>query len=482
MLRTVLVPLAGLLTVSAALAQTPRVPYLATVQEKQAYVRSGPGQHYYPTGLLKQGAVVEVYRHDPGGWLAIRPPVGSFSWVRAEAVRLVDVDVGEIIRDGELARIGSTLSPTRQLWQVKLRKGEKVAIIERVDEARGSWYKIEPPAGEFRWIYHRSVAPLEGSTPPVETGEPPHAPRRQAAKASAVAGQEASAPGVLQASAHAAQVPATGDRLRPPSRVAGQALRSPEPGPGAVPAASALVPVMPPDPGSLRGLAPSEHKHAKNTRTTATGDTATLEAQLDRLDLELSHQVCRPRGEWKLEPLRRRAEALVAAAGHPTVRARARELLKRIERFELIRQARLEDLSRRRRLHQLAAAGSTNRGTAVASTEADSPSATQAAPQDRSPRASSTRGWTAATTMRRYDARGQLVPVRSRGFDGPHYAVVDPVTGKVRAYVSAAPGINLRRFVGQTVGVIGIQEVVPRLDAKHVAARRVELLEGTQRR
>ncbi len=482
MLRSVLVWLAGLLTVSEALAQTPRVPYLATVQQKQATVRSGPGQHYYPTGLLKQGTVVEVYRHDPGGWLAIRPPVGSFSWVRAEAVQLVDTDVGEITREGELARIGSTLSPTRELWQVKLRKGEKVAIIQRVDEARGSWYKIEPPAGEFRWIYHQAVVPLSEAAPVVKTQGEPAAFHQQTAEASVVPKQEGVAPNVLQASARTVQVSAAGETLQPPAQTAKQALQPLESEPGGTSVASALIPVAPPRPEPPRGLAPSGNTNAGKGRITAAGHIATIESQLDRLDLELSHQVCRPRKQWKLEPLRRQAEALVAAAEHPTVRARARELLKRIERFELIRQARLADLTRQRRLHQLAAADSLERETAVAPAATSSYPAGSAASQDRTPRTSSARGWTAPTTTRRYDARGQLVPVRSRGFDGPHYAVVDPVTGKVRAYVSGAPGINLRQFIGRTVGVIGIQEVVPRLDAKHVAARRVELLEGPQRR
>ena len=36
---------------------------------------------------LKRGAEVEVYRHDPGGWCAIRPVEGSFSWVSARYVK-----------------------------------------------------------------------------------------------------------------------------------------------------------------------------------------------------------------------------------------------------------------------------------------------------------------------------------------------------------------------------------------------------------
>ena len=62
-------------------------PYKAYVTAAEVYVRSGPGRTFYPTDKLHTGDQVEVYRHDPGGWCAIRPPEGSFSWVSAAARR-----------------------------------------------------------------------------------------------------------------------------------------------------------------------------------------------------------------------------------------------------------------------------------------------------------------------------------------------------------------------------------------------------------
>ena len=53
-------------------------PYLAYVNSADVYVRSGPGRDYYPTDKLAKGATVEIYRHDPGGWYAIRPPRQSY--------------------------------------------------------------------------------------------------------------------------------------------------------------------------------------------------------------------------------------------------------------------------------------------------------------------------------------------------------------------------------------------------------------------
>ncbi len=73
-------------TARAAPGQT--FPYKAYVIANDVYVRSGPGDNYYPTDKLKTGDPVEVYRQDPGGWLAIRPagavfpgfPGGTWNW------------------------------------------------------------------------------------------------------------------------------------------------------------------------------------------------------------------------------------------------------------------------------------------------------------------------------------------------------------------------------------------------------------------
>ena len=56
----------------------PSFPTWPTSTPADVYVRSGPGRNYYPTDKLDKGEKVEVYRHDPGGWYAIRPPRNSF--------------------------------------------------------------------------------------------------------------------------------------------------------------------------------------------------------------------------------------------------------------------------------------------------------------------------------------------------------------------------------------------------------------------
>src|SRR5262245_50465674 len=61
-------------------------PYTAYVAAGGAEVVAGPGQRYYATEHLPSGTPVEVYREEASGWLAIRPPEASFSWVPAKFI------------------------------------------------------------------------------------------------------------------------------------------------------------------------------------------------------------------------------------------------------------------------------------------------------------------------------------------------------------------------------------------------------------
>ena len=150
-------------------------PYVAYVTSDNEYVRSGPGQRYYPTSQLPQGFAVEVYRHEADGWCAIRPPEGSFSWVASHQVRQVDPQVVEVVEDNVVTRVGSVLSPARSAVQVLLPRGEHVAIVPAGEDEDPRWVRVAPPAGEFRWIAADKLsrqAPLEVK-PQLETPLPP---------------------------------------------------------------------------------------------------------------------------------------------------------------------------------------------------------------------------------------------------------------------------------------------------------------------
>jgi SH3-like domain-containing protein len=147
---------AALLIGPAGPAWSLEFPYTAYVATTDVYVRSGPGRDYYPTAKLNKGQAVEVYRHDPGGWLAIRPPRGSFSWVSSRHLDVEEDDLAVINSERVVVRLGSAFSDVRDVIQVRLEKDELVELLEPPTPDT-PWCKIAPPAGEFRWIFAKYV-------------------------------------------------------------------------------------------------------------------------------------------------------------------------------------------------------------------------------------------------------------------------------------------------------------------------------------
>ena len=151
-------------------------PYQAIVRNDDTKIFSGPASVHYPTDKLAQGEIVQVYRHDPGGWCAIRPNNGSFSLIPEAALEIIDDGIGEITQDNTQAWVGTRLgSVDKPLWQIKLNAGEKVEILGEAswpnpDGHSNIWYQIAPPAGEFRWV---RLGDLQ--TPPTDTRPVPDA-------------------------------------------------------------------------------------------------------------------------------------------------------------------------------------------------------------------------------------------------------------------------------------------------------------------
>ena len=153
-------------------------PYQAIVRNDETEILSGPAAVHYATDKIAQGEIVQVYRHDPGGWCAIRPNDGSFSLIPAAAVEIVEDGVGEIKQDNTQAWVGTRLgSVEKPLWQIKLREGEEVQILGEAswpspDGHSTIWYQISPPAGEFRWVRFADLQPPPTNTRPVADTRP----------------------------------------------------------------------------------------------------------------------------------------------------------------------------------------------------------------------------------------------------------------------------------------------------------------------
>ncbi len=127
-------------------------PYTAAVAVPNAVARSGPGNTYYSTQKMVQGDSVEVYCELPTGWAAIRPPAGSYSWVRGKFLETLPDGTGKINSDNTASGVGSSLEDKRDVVQVRMRKGESVEVLQKSSSGSEVWYKISPPSGEFRWI------------------------------------------------------------------------------------------------------------------------------------------------------------------------------------------------------------------------------------------------------------------------------------------------------------------------------------------
>ena len=135
-------------------------PYSVFVAESDSYLRSGPSPDYYRTDPLTHGQQLEVYAKTDEGWLGVRPPSNSFSWIPMDAVELDGSgETGTVLENQTVAWVGTHLGRARNWgWQVQLSKEETVTIIGRSEregpDGPATWLRIVPPSGEFRFIHH----------------------------------------------------------------------------------------------------------------------------------------------------------------------------------------------------------------------------------------------------------------------------------------------------------------------------------------
>ncbi len=164
------------LTPSSALAESKDFPYQAKVVASETFVRSGPGDSYYPTQKLSQDVVVTVHRHDPGGWYMIDPPEGSFSWIPERFVKRLSDSEGEITTENVAAWVGSEFGDEASVFHRRLMTGEKITILgqKQIDMTSGvqSMLKVAPPARERRWIPGSAVIPVDAQLRAMQNADP----------------------------------------------------------------------------------------------------------------------------------------------------------------------------------------------------------------------------------------------------------------------------------------------------------------------
>ncbi len=126
---------------------------------------SSPDQSGYVTGSLKRSDAVEAYGRLGQDWVAIRPPSDQFDWISAEHAHLLSGGLNAEILDKATPAFmnASDVELGKLQWQIKLQPTQQVNVIgqyiQRLENGKSrAWYKIQPPAGEFRWIQAASIA------------------------------------------------------------------------------------------------------------------------------------------------------------------------------------------------------------------------------------------------------------------------------------------------------------------------------------
>ncbi len=479
-------------------------PFTGYIAADRAEVTSGAGRRFYVTDHLERGTAVEVYREDDAGWLAIRPPEGSFSWIPAEQVEIIDDGVGKVRVEAQ-SWIGTWIEHVEEhKQQITLKAGELVEIIgEKAiagDEGKMvKWLKIAPPAGEFRYVHSRDVSrekiepepepaavDADELTPATEelaedVAVVPAAlteePRKFRASADAIALRDIDEvrsklarvrqdlEGLAQSGGNygvelaqfksAAESPSnrslSPDGFVPRKRRGSEPLQTvPVPsnqftGSSTRPSSrsTAVAPRLDAMPRIADARAGEVASHALTSPTRTNQPASSSASQLEAWELELSLMLSQDRSMWNLAGLRQKVEAAVESGSDPVERGRARLLLDKIKQFETT----------------FDAADIGPIGTTAGST--------------REPAAGS-------LADPRYDARGWLKPVISKSKPTAPYAVVDE-EGKPLCFVSPSPGMNLGRYVNKQVGLYGRRGYIETLKTPHVTAERVIDLERVVR-
>jgi len=473
-------------------------PYQAFVLKRQAPVHSGPGETHYATDELEQNSTVAVYRHDPGGWCAIRPPRDSFSLVPATTIKLVDENIGRVMDEGTQVWVGTQLGPVaKPLWQVKLKAGELVEIMGEANwpnpEGHSTtWYQIAPPAGEFRWM---KLSDLQG--PPRDIVEHQSDPSRTgggatelrstfAVEQSQVAREidKQLAPFPVQPAAFQSDQTLPRPSNRPLDLTANNdqnnfanrgwrkattsldrsenpnllstpfsgyspsdrfaelpVMNAPSTGPRYAGIAVEPVPVAPDLTPRNFGLEPSLNAIGSGLIGNA---SSVLTPRLTQLELRLNREMIKEPNQWRLIDLQSEAQTIVQATTNPLEQAQAEQLLRKLENCTRIRENYLT-------VFQAKAIQRGNDDSGLAGIKP-----TNDIPLD---------------TM--YDAHGWLYElVRNGGKERSTYVLKDE-NGRITHHISPVPGLSLSPYLKTKIGVMGKRGFHTDLKLDHVTAERI---------
>ena len=495
-------------------AQQPEFPYQALVVTDGAQVFSGPGTMHYGTEELRQGEMVQVHRHDPGGWCAIRPTETSFSLIPEPAIVIIGENVGEVVEQGIQVWVGTGLGPVENpLWQVKLKAGERIKLLGEVSwpdpEGHSNiWYQIAPPDGEFRWIHLDDIQlpatklpeEFDSQTSRDQTVGIHHRPTESELNLLSNDGwRPAKVPFKTQSKirlASAEQEIGAGNQNQTI-----QSMRDRTNGQPAYQYDSAVVFDEQPNSDGFvtpqiernvsdqlfasqdtlnvrdrpipvdRGNLGYEVRHPPGERF-ASSDSAfggmpvgqslnslssieplvniSLTQRLQEIDLQLSKEVIKPTEQWQLQSIGVETQRIINSPQNDSERTAAERLLEKVKNFTLIQ-------SNSRRANGSGSVSSSGLPTASGTV------GTGVAKKDEYGNI--------------YDASGWLNElVQKRGAVDSTY-VLQNDSGTITHHVQAAPGLNLNRYLRSKVGLIGKRGFHSQLNLDHIEVERIIVLE-----
>lgn len=450
-----------------AFAQDRKFPYEALVDVDEEFVRSGNGTKFYPTGKLSRGATVTVHHHDPGGWAAIMPPPGSFSWVRADYVQRLDKSRGTLTSNNVIVHIGSTLGDDRNVYFRTLSKGDVVEVLGEKEMLSESgpvvMYKIKPPPREYRWIAIKALVPSAS----LKAG-PGSKPLRQPAA--------------------------------PQPNITGPIAQNEQPLPTIDGDPFAPIELQPPVTNTSTSSGLTRATTSELTKSVAEV-VDPLRQRFDELDQKLREMVAEEPQSWNLTPIEQGLLQLDKQVTNPGLHGQIAFRLRQIKKYQKIQQdfanfykltsetkqrdAQLLTLQQKteEQLRQLEA-GSPTSPSPSSPSNAPLPTPTQPAKPPTGVPSTSPTGMTApvpppsspgpkpvAAGAPKFDGAG--IVQRSKAPGKPAYCIVAP-DGKLLAYLQPPEGLDLAPFVDFAMGIIGARAFDAGLQADVIQVREMQ--------
>lgn len=143
-------------------------PYTSVVTDPEVKVRAYFSDQFPVTSTLTRGAVVVVDHEESNGWLAIRPPVGSVSWVPTQFVQRFDPErplpQNVVVQsEGQVTLAPGQVGvpqPLDNFRKVNVPDGTILVVIgPKVTYQNKTWFPVMPPEGDFRYVPRTAVKP-----------------------------------------------------------------------------------------------------------------------------------------------------------------------------------------------------------------------------------------------------------------------------------------------------------------------------------